>query len=110
MGRSERTRNEREQKMGKVTFEDEAPPDHPIYTQATLTIGARLTQPAKSSVTKSTDNEVKAEGEGTASTDGKQTLLELALSKGFMLADPNDPIYKEGIHIPIDPSSPKQGD
>ncbi len=93
MGRSERIRHERKQKMGKVTFEDEAPPDHPIYTEAVLTVGARLTQPAKSSVTKSTDNEVKAEGEGRASADGRQTLLELALSRGFTLADPNDPIF-----------------
>jgi len=79
--------------MGKVTISDEASPNDPIYTEAVLTIGARLTQPAKSSVTKSTDNEVKAEGEGRASADGRQTLLELALSRGFTLADPNDPIF-----------------
>ncbi len=110
MGRSERTRNERNGEMGKVTFEDEAPPDHPIYTEAVLTIGARLTQSDKSPVNEGTGKEAEAEKKSKASTDAKQTLLELALSKGFTLADPNDPIYKEGFLIPIDPSSSKQGD
>lgn len=96
--------------MGKVTFNDEAPPDHPIYTGASLTIGARLTQPAKPPVTESAPKEAEAEKESKASADGKQSLLELALSKGFTLADPNDPIYTEGIFISIDPSPLKQDD
>ncbi len=85
--------------MGKVTFEDEAPPDHPIYTEAVLTIGPRLTRPVKSSVTESIGEEVEAGETSNASADGKQTLLELALSKGFKLADLNDPIYEEGVTL-----------
>jgi hypothetical protein len=96
--------------MGKVTFNDETPPDHPIYTEAVLTIGARLTQPDESSVTKSTGEEVEAGKKSNTSAHGKQTLLELALSKGFTLADPNDPIYKEGSSISVAPSSCKQDD
>jgi hypothetical protein len=96
--------------MGKVTFNDEAPAGHTIYTGASLNIGARLTQPVKSPVTEGTGKEAEAEKKSKASTDGKQTLLDLALSKGFTLADPNDPIYKEGFLIPIDLSSSKQGD
>jgi hypothetical protein len=36
--------------------------------------------------------------------NGKQSLVELALSKGFKIADPNDPIYKEGSIISVNPS------
>ena len=39
---------------------------------------------------------------------GNQTLLELALSKGFTLADRNDPIYKEGLTVSVSPSPSEQ--
>ncbi len=94
--------------MGKVTFNDEAPPDHPIYTKASLNIGARLTQPAKPPVTESAPKEVEAEKQSKASTDCKQTLLELALSKGFTLADPSDRIYKEGVTLSMNVAAREQ--
>ncbi len=74
MGRSKRIRQERNQMMGRVTIHEEAPPHHPIYTEAVFTIGARLTQSAESSVTKSTGDEVEAERESKASSDSKHRL------------------------------------
>ena len=36
---------------------------------------------------------------------GKSSLLEEILSKGFKLAEPDDPIYSQGWTISVNPSS-----
>ena len=36
---------------------------------------------------------------------GKKSLVELGLSLGFKIADPNSPIYKEGLTISVNPLS-----
>ena len=36
---------------------------------------------------------------------GQKNLLELALSKGFKLASKDDPIYKEGWIVSVNPSN-----
>lgn len=79
-----------------------APPDSPIYT-GELLIGARLTQPTKSAAIKETKISEEKEAKSLDSSGSKHSLLELALSKGFTIADPNDPIYTDGINIVTTP-------
>jgi len=95
--------------MGKVTFKGWAAPDDPIYTEAGVQIGARMTQPSALPVDKDQTTGVATDATSQKSPDGdKQSLLELALSKGFTIADPNDPIYTDGLIVSVSPVSPKR--
>lgn len=95
--------------MGKVTMSGWASEDDPIYTEESVQIGARLTRPSESAIGKNKAKEVATEVTSQTSPDsGKQSLLELALSKGFTIADPNDPIYTEGLIVSVSPVSPKR--
>jgi hypothetical protein len=89
--------------MGKVIYKGMAGPGHPIY-KGELMVGARLTEPPKAADAKD-KKKLKNEVTSKDSPEGKQTLLELALSKGFTIADPDDPIYKEGLIIQVNPFS-----
>jgi hypothetical protein len=93
---------EERKKMGKVTIQPMASPDDPIYT-GELSIGARLTQPTKSAGTKGTKGKARGEVKSQGSSNKKQTLLQLALSKGFTIANPDSPIYKDGVTLSINP-------
>lgn len=95
--------------MGKVTLKGWAAPADPIYTEAGVQIGARLTQPSESPEGKGKTKEVATDATGQESPDGgKQSLRELVLSKGFSIADPNDPIYTNGLIFSVSPVSPKR--
>jgi len=88
--------------MAKVILEGLAPPDSPIYT-GELMVGARLTKPMKSAPIKETKIIKEKEVKSSDSAGSRHTLLELALSKGFTIVDPNDPIYKDGFTIVATP-------